>query len=98
MQNIMNAIDFQLGCTSHHCATKAMGTPKMIDLIANFTAESASDPKTAGPSSTSRQYSALALDQGRIVSLKLWVLAMSAFYPPQQTTLARFVRKGSCSS
>ena len=49
MQNIMNAIDFQVGCTSHHCATKAVGTPKMTDLTAIFTEKRANDPSAAGP-------------------------------------------------
>ena len=63
-----------------------MGTAKMIDLMPIFTANSATEPTTAGASSKIRQPSALTFDQGRIVSLKLWALAMSAFYLPQQTT------------
>jgi len=90
-QNIMNAIDFQVGGTSHHWATKAAGTAKMIDLIPVFTAKSANDPRMAGPLSTTRQNSAPAFDQGRIISLKLWAGAMSAFYLPQQTTPGEIV-------
>ena len=86
MQNIMKTIDFQVSGTSHHCATKTMGTAKMIDLMPIFTANSATDPTTADVSSTIRQPSALTFDQGRIVSLKLWALAMSAFDLPQQMT------------
>jgi hypothetical protein len=70
----------------------------MIDLIPIFTAKRANEPAIAGPLSTTHRDSALAFDQGRIVGLKLWALAMSAFQLPQQTPLARFSRKGSCSS
>ena len=58
----------------------------MINLMAIVTAKRANDPSMAGPLSTTRQPSALTFDQGRIVSLKLGLLAMSAFYLPQQTT------------
>ena len=63
-----------------------MGTAKTIDLKLIFTAKSADDPMTAGASSTIRQPSALTFDQERIVGLKLWARAMSAFDLPQHTT------------
>jgi hypothetical protein len=42
-----NAIVFQVGCTSHHRATKTVGMVKMIDLMAMSTPKSANDPTSA---------------------------------------------------
>jgi hypothetical protein len=68
-----------------HRTTKAVGTAKINNFMPVFTEKSRNDPTSAGPLSRIRQPSALTFDQGRIVSLKLWALAMSAFCLPQQT-------------